>query len=159
MSIIYLSLGSNLGDRLATIKKALRMLESRVDVRSVSSVYETEPWGLKNQPLFLNLVCSGQTDLTPHALLDFVKGIEQQLGRQSAVRYGPRSIDIDILFYNHHIFRSSRLEIPHPHLADRAFVLYPLSEIAPDLEHPVTGKTVCTMLAALEEPEAVRRYR
>lgn len=159
MSIIYLSLGSNLGDRLATIKKALRMLESRVDVRSVSSVYETEPWGLKNQPLFLNLVCSGQTDLTPDALLDFVKGIEQQLGRQPAVRYGPRSIDIDILFYDRRTFRSSKLEIPHPRLADRAFVLYPLADIAPDLEHPVTGKTVCAMLAELEEQESVRRYR
>jgi len=158
MSIIYLSLGSNLGDRLATIKKALRMLESRVDVRSVSSVYETEPWGLKNQPLFLNLVCSGQTDLTPYALLDFVKGIEQQLGRQSAVRYGPRPIDIDILFYDRRIFRSSRLEIPHPRLADRAFVLYPLADIAPDLEHPVTGKTVCAMLAALEESGTAQNY-
>jgi 2-amino-4-hydroxy-6-hydroxymethyldihydropteridine diphosphokinase len=158
MPTVYLSLGSNLGDRLAYIKKALRMLESRIDVRSMSSVYETEPWGMKNQPWFLNLVCSAETDLAPHALLDFVKGIEQRLGRQETVRYGPRRIDIDILFYDHEVCHSTRLQIPHPRLADRAFVLYPLAEIAPALEHPVTGKTASAMLAELEEPKTVRRY-
>lgn len=158
MPTVYLSLGSNLGDRLGTIKKALRMLESRVDVCSMSSVYETEPWGLKNQPWFLNLVCSAETDLAPHALLDFVKEIEQRLGRHETVRYGPRRIDIDILFYDHQVIHSPRLDIPHPHLTDRAFVLYPLAEIAPELEHPVTGKTVGAMLTALEESETVRKH-
>lgn len=158
MPTVYLSLGSNLDDRLANIKKALRMLESQVDVQSVSSVYETEPWGLNSQPWFLNVVCVGETELAPRALLDSVKGIEQRLGRRQTVRYGPRRIDIDILFYGDRIIHNPGLHIPHPRLSDRAFVLVPLAEIAPGLEHPATGKTVSAMLAELEEAEAVRKY-
>lgn len=157
MSTVYLGLGSNLGDRLANIKKALHMLESRVDMQAVSSVYETEPWGLKSQPWFLNVVCSAETDLVPHALLDFLKRIERQLGRQHTVRYGPRRIDIDILFYNDQVIDDPKLRIPHPRLAERAFVLIPLVEIAPDLDHPETGETLRAMLTELEGPAVVRR--
>lgn len=157
MSTVYLGLGSNLGDRLPNIKKALRMLESQIDVQNVSSVYETEPWGLKDQPWFLNVVCSGETDLPPHDLLDFVKGIEQRIGRQQTVRYGPRPIDIDILFYNDRIIQHPELQIPHPRLAERSFVLAPLAEIAPALEHPETRKTAREMLAELEDPGVVRQ--
>ncbi len=134
------------------------MLESRVDIHSVSSVYETEPWGLKSQPWFLNLVCAGETDLTPYTLLDFVKQIERRSGREQTVRYGPRPIDIDILLYDNRVIHSSTLHIPHPQLPHRAFVLCPLTEIAPDLKHPVSGKTVLAMLLELEDPETVRRY-
>lgn len=158
MPTVYFSLGSNLGDRLATIKKALRMLESQVDVSSVSSVYETEPWGLKNQPRFLNLVCAGHTDLTPDGLLDFLQAIERRLGRQATVRFGPRRIDIDILFYSNEVLNNSRLQIPHPRLQERAFVLYPLAEIAPEMRHPETGETVRAMLADLPEPESVQLH-
>lgn len=158
MSTVFLSLGSNLGDRLVNIKKTLHMLESQVDIQGVSSVYETEPWGLKGQPWFLNIVCAGATNLPPRILLDFVKEIEHQLGRQPTVRFGPRLIDIDILFYNGQIIHSPELHIPHPRLAERAFVLIPLAEIAPDLKHPETGKTVRAMLAELESSEEVRKY-
>lgn len=157
MANVYLSLGSNLGDRLANIKKALYMLESQVDVQRVSSVYETEPWELKSQPWFLNVVCAAAADLAPGDLLDFVKGIERQLGRQEAVRYGPRCIDIDILFYDDRIIHSPELHIPHPRLTERAFVLCPLAEIAPELKHPESGKTVRLMLAELEDPGIVQK--
>lgn len=157
MPTIYLGLGSNVGDRLSNIKKALRMLESQVDVQSVSSVYETEPWGLKDQPWFLNVVCAAETEMAPEELLGFLKDVEQRMGRQETVRYGPRRIDIDILLYNAHVIRRPELTIPHPRLAERAFVLVPLAEIAPSLEHPETGRTVKEMLAGLHDAEAVRK--
>ncbi|MBS1251352.1 MAG: Bifunctional folate synthesis protein [Anaerolineales bacterium] len=157
MPTVYLGLGSNQGDRLENIKKALRMLESQVNVQSVSSVYETEPWGVKDQPWFLNIACSAEGDLAPHALLDFLKDIERRLGRQQAVRYGPRRIDIDILFYEDQIVRHPELQIPHPQLGERAFVLRPLAEIAPGLQHPETGKPVRAMLAELEDTEVARK--
>lgn len=157
MATVFLSLGSNLGDRLENVKKALRLLESHVDVRRVSSVYETEPWGYKDQPWFLNAVCRAETDLAPAELLDFVKQVEQQLGRQPTVRYGPRRIDIDILFYEDQIIRRPDLQIPHPRIPERAFVLVPLTEIAPGLVHPVSRKTMRTLLRELEDADNVKQ--
>lgn len=158
MATVYLGLGSNLGDREAYIRAALRELERVVTLRALSSLYATEPWGLREQPEFLNVVCMGETHLTPHALLAEIKAIERRLGRQPTVRYGPRPIDIDILFYADYIVQTDELQIPHPRLAERAFVLIPLMEIAPDLRHPVTGFTPSELLAQLGTIGGVRKY-
>jgi 2-amino-4-hydroxy-6-hydroxymethyldihydropteridine diphosphokinase len=157
MAVVYLSLGSNLGDRVANLRRALHLLAGDVEIDGVSSVWETEPWGLKDQPWFLNIVCRGDTNLSPHQLLTLIKEIERQLGRQPTIRYGPRTIDIDILLYDRRVIRDPELQIPHPRLAARAFVLYPLREIAPAVIHPVTGKSATDMVAELENMEEVRK--
>jgi 2-amino-4-hydroxy-6-hydroxymethyldihydropteridine diphosphokinase len=146
MPTIYLGLGSNLGDREANLRRALDLLGERVQVKRTSSIYETEPVGFKDQPQFLNLVCCGTTELSPRDLLAFVKSIEAVMGRLPTVRFGPRLIDIDILFYDDLVLDEADLVIPHPRLHERAFVLVPLSEIAPDLVHPVLKKTVRDLL-------------
>ena len=155
---VYLGLGSNLGDRAANIERALQMLSERVRLTARSSLYETEPVGLRDQPWFLNMVCAGETDLAPKALLDFVKGIERAMGRVETVRFGPRLIDIDILFYDDLVFKTPDLEIPHPRLTERAFVLVPLVEIAPHLIHPLLGLTVQEILEGASGLEEVRPY-
>jgi 2-amino-4-hydroxy-6-hydroxymethyldihydropteridine diphosphokinase len=157
MPTVYLSLGSNIGDRVKNLGRALELLEDAVQIQRVSSVWETEPWGLSDQPWFLNIVCRGETDLSPHQLIGLIEKIERQLGRRRTIRYGPRTIDIDILLYNERIVRDPGLEIPHPRLAERAFVLFPLSEVAPDAIHPATGKSVDEMLAELDNAEVVRK--
>ncbi len=139
---VYLSLGSNIGDRLGYLRDALASLSPSINPILQSSVYETEPWGYTDQPTFLNLVLKANTDLEPLDVLDHIKSIEKTIGRQETFRYGPRIIDLDILFYNDVILDTPRLTIPHPRLTERAFVLVPLAEIAPDLIHPVSGKSV-----------------
>ena len=158
MATAYLGLGSNLGHREANIKSALKMLGQGPRILEVSSLYETEPMGYKDQPWFLNLVCSIETDLSPQALLNLVKAIERNLGRKPTLRFGPRPIDIDILFYDDLILDSPDVTIPHPRLLERAFVLVPLKEIAPDLVHPASGLTIEELLARVEKPERVRLY-
>jgi len=158
MATAYLSLGSNLSERKANIVSALKMVGQKARILKVSSLYETEPVGYKDQPWFLNCVCSVETGLSPQALLKFVKAIERKVGRKRSRRFGPRLIDIDILLYDGLILDSPDLTIPHPRLPERAFVLVPLKEIAPDLVHPLSGLTIKELLERAENLEEARFY-
>ncbi|HVN16616.1 MAG TPA: 2-amino-4-hydroxy-6-hydroxymethyldihydropteridine diphosphokinase [Anaerolineales bacterium] len=149
MSTVYLALGTNLGDRLANLRAAIDALSPDVRVLAQSHIYQTPPWGYEDQPAFLNMAVKGETDLGPESLLKRLKQIEVELGREPTFRYGPRQIDLDILFYDDLILNQENLVIPHPRLQERAFVLVPLNDIAPELRHPVIGKTVREMLAGL----------
>ena len=146
---VFFSFGTNLGNRLENLCQAVTALAGVVTVEAVSPVYETMPWGKGDQPDFLNICVRGRTNLEPRPLLTALKTIEQELGRQPAERWGPRLIDIDILFYNRRVVQEGDLTIPHRHLTERAFVLAPLADLAPDLVHPQTGKTIVAHLAAL----------
>ncbi|HEX7594318.1 MAG TPA: 2-amino-4-hydroxy-6-hydroxymethyldihydropteridine diphosphokinase [Anaerolineae bacterium] len=156
---IYLALGANLGDREKNLRAALVQIAAFVQITRVSSIYETEPWGVREQPWFLNLVCAGTTALSPVDLLRRAKKIENEMGRAEGMRFGPRPIDIDILFYDRLIELSPALTIPHPRLHERAFVLVPLAEVAPELVHPRLRVTIRALLARLEPAQAVRLYR
>jgi 2-amino-4-hydroxy-6-hydroxymethyldihydropteridine diphosphokinase len=153
---IYLSLGSNIGDRAKHLQEALAQLAA-ADLRILrtSPAYETEPVEFTAQPWFINLVVEAGTELFPHQLLSRIGRVERALGRIRRVPKGPRVIDIDILFYGRSVVRSERLEIPHPHIAERRFVLAPLADLAPELRHPVTHKSVREMLDAAPK-QAVR---
>ena len=153
--VVYLGLGSNMGNRQDNLDKALGFLSQRLRVEKVSSVYDTEPVGNINQPRFLNLVCQVYTRLAPTELLTLAKGIENKLGRALSQSNAPRPIDIDILFYGDQVIETPELVIPHPRLAERAFVLVPLAEIAPDFRHPVIGKTVNELSQRLTETQGV----
>jgi 2-amino-4-hydroxy-6-hydroxymethyldihydropteridine diphosphokinase len=162
LKTVYLGLGSNLGDRAATLDAALRKLDSpELRLTRASGIYETEPMGLKEQPWFLNLVAEFQTTLFPRQLLQRTKKIENELGRKRGVRNGPRNgprtIDIDILLYGSAIVQSEELEIPHPRFRERRFVLAPLAELNPDLRDPVSGQQVKALLAAITG-QTVRRW-
>ena len=154
---VYFGLGSNLGDRQANLVEGIQRLRAQVAVKRLSSVYETDPAYVTDQPRFLNMAVKGVTALDPHALLAFLKRIEQGMGRRNQVRYGPRPIDIDILFYDDQAIRSESLTVPHPLLAERGFVLVPLHEIAPDLRHPILGRTVAELRALLGKTDDVVR--
>jgi len=158
MATAYLSLGSNLGRREANIASALKMLGRKARILEVSSLYETEPVGYKEQPWFLNCVCSLETDLSPQALLELAKTVERKLGREPTRRFGPRLIDIDVLFYDDLVLDSPDLVVPHPRLAERAFVLVPLKEIAPNLVHPLSGLTIEELFEGAENLERTRLY-
>lgn len=156
MAVVYLSLGTNVGQRRQNLTRALAGLGEVLMLTAVSPIYQTPPWGLADQPDFLNLCLEATTSLSPLDLLHFTRQLEKDLGRQKTVRWGPRLIDIDILFYDDHISHSEKLTIPHPRIAERAFVLVPLADIAPDLVHPETGRTVREMVTAVDPSGLVR---
>lgn len=157
MKIAYLSLGSNIGDRHDRLRKAVELLEAGgIRVLRRSSWYETEPQDLKSQPWFLNAVAEIETNLFPMQLLGRIHRIERQLGRKRTVPKGPRVIDIDILLYGNFVIETAQLQIPHPRLPERRFVLEPLLELAPDLRHPVTRRPIREFLAATAG-QAVRK--
>lgn len=147
---IFLALGTNLGDRPANLHAAIDALEPPVKARRESPVYETPPWGVTEQPAFLNMVVEGETVLEPAPLLDHLKRIEARLGRQPSARYGPRLIDLDLLFYDDLVLDTPPLVVPHPRLHERAFVLVPLADLAPDLRHPTLGLPVRELLAGVD---------
>ena len=148
--VVFLALGSNLGDRLGNLQAALAALPPLVRVQSASPVYETPPWGYLEQPAFLNQAARVETDLPPQELLAYLKRLETQIGRTPAVRYGPRVIDVDIVFYDDLVLDTPELTIPHPGLVGRAFVLAPLADLAAELRHPVEGKTMGELLAEVD---------
>jgi 2-amino-4-hydroxy-6-hydroxymethyldihydropteridine diphosphokinase len=144
---VYFSLGSNIGDREEHLRQAVeRLAANDVRVLHTSRIYETEPVGYKNQAWFLNQVVEAETVLFPVQLLTRIGRVERELGRVRTLRNGPRTIDIDILFYGAAVVDTKRLQIPHPRLAERRFVLAPLAELAPDMRHPVTQRSVRQML-------------
>lgn len=149
MITVYLALGTNLGDRLANLNAALDLLSRTIVLGPRSKIYETPPWGYTDQPAFLNMAVKCETDLDAASLLKRLKQIEAQVGRMESFRWGPRQIDIDILFYDDLVLESESLTIPHPLLHERAFVLVPLVDIAPDFVHPVLKKTARELLASV----------
>ena len=160
MATAYLSLGSNVSNRLRYLKGAIRKIKEshEIAVRKVSSVYETQPVGYENQGWFLNLVLEAETTFDPFPLLERLLAIEGQMGRKREEKWGPRKIDIDILLYDNRIVNSYRLTIPHPRMHQRRFVLIPLTQIAPKLLHPLLKKSLEELLESCEDKSIIKLY-
>ena len=153
---VYLSLGSNLGRREDNLRRAIGLLRRYVRPQRASSVYETAPWGFTQQPEFLNCVLEVTTHLVPHMILSSVKSLESEMGRYPGARYGPRLIDVDILFFGDQTLEYPDLQIPHPRLHQRAFVLVPLADLAPGLSHPTMMLTVAQLADEVPGKEGVK---
>lgn len=159
MNTTILHLGSNLGDRKQTLEEARRQLEACCGtIVQVSGLYETAPWGLETQPDYLNQALIVHTPLSARELLRQTQAIENRLGRERNIPWGPRTLDIDLLFFNREIIQDEHLQVPHPHIAARRFVLVPLAEIAPDWIHPENGKTCSMLLDQCTDPGVVEPY-
>jgi len=154
--IVYLSLGSNIGDRFANLKQAVSSLPPQMTIKAKSKVYETQPWGYTEQDPFLNQAVKVTTYLEPEPLLKHIKRLEIALGRKETFQNGPRLIDIDILFYDDLIMDTPPLVIPHPHLHERGFVLMPLMDIAPDFLHPLKKMSIREMTESSNTAEIVQ---
>jgi 2-amino-4-hydroxy-6-hydroxymethyldihydropteridine diphosphokinase len=158
MTTAYIALGTNVGEREANLLQALRLLpESGVHIRRVSSIYETEPVDYLDQEWFLNMVLEGQTELDALDLLSALRVIESRMGSKKAFAKGPRKIDLDILLYGNETIDTPELQVPHPRMLERKFVLIPLAEIAPNLRHPSWKSGVAQLLAANRDPSAVKK--
>jgi 2-amino-4-hydroxy-6-hydroxymethyldihydropteridine diphosphokinase len=149
MAVVHIGIGSNLGNREENCMTAIAALQAAgVEIRKQSALYETEPWGVTDQPAFINMAAEVLTDLAPQAFLALVKGIEMRMGRSGALlKWGPRIIDLDILFYDNLVLATPDLTIPHPLLHERAFVLTPLADIAAEKVHPVLGRSIARLAA------------
>ena len=156
---VYLGLGSNLGNKLLNLRRAIRHLKKNIKVLRVSPFYKTEPVGYKNQDWFLNCVAEAQTKIKPMDLLKLAKSTEKKLKRAKTTRYGPRTMDIDIIFYGDQIIKSKKLAIPHPRMHKRLFVLEPLSEINKNLVHPKLRKTVIELKNNIKNKKGVELYK
>jgi 2-amino-4-hydroxy-6-hydroxymethyldihydropteridine diphosphokinase len=157
MPLAYLSLGANLGDREGQLREAIRRLGTVGRVVSISSLYETEPVEMTDQPWFVNCAVALETDRTPNQLMRELLDIEERMGRQRVQQKGPRSIDLDILLFGNEVIESAGLTIPHPAMQGRRFVLEPLAEIAPEARHPVLNKRVRELLEELSAGPTVRK--
>ena len=149
------SLGTNLGQRYQNLQQAIMRLEKEMTITDLSPVYETLPWGLLEQPNFLNMCVGGWTNMPVSALLNKCQEIEKVMGKKQEVRWGPRLIDIDILFYGSLIFQQDSLAIPHPRMHERSFVLVPLADIAPHFEHPQLKQTIMELLQTVVDTSSV----
>jgi 2-amino-4-hydroxy-6-hydroxymethyldihydropteridine diphosphokinase len=157
MNRVYLGLGSNVGDRLSYITKAIEELEDICDILTMSSIYETEPVGMSSTHLFLNMAVAAETAFDPPELLKQLKEIEEKLGRKQAKKKTDREIDLDILLYEGMIYRNSMVTIPHPEMEHRKFVLVPLAEIAPEIIHPVKGISFLALLQNCKDTGKILR--
>ncbi len=156
MNNIFLSLGTNVGDRLKNIVNTINELRKIIEVGSISYIYETEPWGYIDQNKFLNLCIQGSTDMGPQELLIEMKNLEEKIGREKTFQWGPRLIDIDILFYDDLILQEDKLVLPHSGIEERAFVLIPLLDINPNFIHPVLNKSMLELSENVSEDGIVR---
>lgn len=156
---VCIALGANIGDRLAAFEAARRALSSYMAIEVVSKIYETDPVYAMDQPVFLNAALVATTELSPQALLFTVKEIEREIGRTPTFRFGPRVIDIDIVFYDNLDLHTPELTVPHLLMQERMFVLRPVADVAPHWAHPKTGKTVLDMLAEAPDKDSVRLFR
>jgi len=155
-----LSLGSNIGNRMQFLTLAKKAIQKKAGViLKESNIYETEPWGVENQDFYLNQIISLQTKLSPESLLSILQEIEKDLGRERLVPFGPRTIDIDILYYCNQILDSKNLKIPHPFIQKRRFILVPLSEILPQMVHPLLNKTNIRLLEELEDDNEIIKWQ